>query len=88
MDDKVFSFLKENDFKSVVCLANKKNLDFLIANWNVFKKVENFSIIFADIKNHDKWIINPEVHNRVCDDSSLVTGLKSMYSNSFKPQYS
>ncbi|MFH1770434.1 MAG: hypothetical protein ABH828_02655 [archaeon] len=85
MNDEIFSFLKEKGFKSIVCFANKKNLDFLIANWKVFSEVENFFIIFADVKNHDKWMINPRVHSHICDDSSLIVGLKSMYDNSFKP---
>ncbi|MFH1589995.1 MAG: hypothetical protein ABIB43_05495 [archaeon] len=83
LDDSVFPFIKESDFKSVVCKAKNENLKFLIDNWNSFKDVEYLDFVFADVVSNKRWIINPKIHSRICDEDSLVLGLKTMYDNSF-----
>lgn len=83
LDDSVISFIKQSGFKTVVCIAKKDNLKFLIDNWHSFKSVENLNLIFVRISDNKRWIINPFVHSRICDDNSLVLGLETMYSNTF-----
>jgi len=86
LNESVLSFVKHPGFKNVVCSAKKENLKFLIDNWTELKKIENFNFIFVNVRNNVCWIINPFVHNKICDDSSLILGLKSMYSNTFQAQ--
>ncbi|MBC8501042.1 MAG: hypothetical protein H8D38_04740 [DPANN group archaeon] len=86
LNESVLSFVKHPGFKNVVCSAKKENLKFLIDNWTELKKIENLSFVFVNVRNNACWIINSFVHNKICDDSSLVLGLKSMYSNTFQAQ--
>ncbi len=64
-----------------VTLNKKENLKFLADNWKVLSAVKEISVIFInpDSQLDTKWIIRPFVHNRICDDSSLKLGLKSMF---------
>ncbi len=80
---KTISFISRKGQKMVVCIANKKNLDFLTTKWNKLKVVSDLSLVFADVNNTNKWVINPFVHSRICDEDALKKGLKSMYDNTF-----
>ena len=81
--------LKEGDIKGLsddknrvlVLLNSKKNLDFIIKKWNNLKILKNLAIYFANpASSSDKiWILRPFVHHSICDDSSLATGLKSIF---------
>lgn len=64
-----------------VTLNRKENLKFLLDSWKQIAAVKEISIIFINPNSQleTKWIIRPYVHNRICDDSSLKTGLKSMF---------
>jgi hypothetical protein len=64
-----------------VTLNRKENLKFLTDSWKAISAVKEISIIFInpDSELETKWIIRPYVHSRVCDDSSLKIGLKSMF---------
>ncbi len=75
--------VKLSGLKTIVCLATKSNLKFFMSNWNKFKVVEELSFIFANPVSNTKWLINPFVHNKICDEDSLKTGLESMFSNAF-----
>ncbi|MBU1202131.1 MAG: hypothetical protein KJ583_05795 [Nanoarchaeota archaeon] len=83
LDATILSLIKEDCFKTIVCLADKKNLDFLIDNWDLFKGIETLSLLFVRMSDNAKWIINPFVHSKICDDSALKLGLTSMYDNTF-----
>ena len=63
----------------VVCLNSRENFDFLIKNWSKLSKIKNYSIIFVNLKDNDKWLINPYVHNLIADPESLESGLKAMF---------
>jgi len=64
-----------------ITLNKKENLKFLGDNWKAIAAVKEISIIFInpDSQLETKWIIRPYVHNKICDDSSLKTGLKAMF---------
>jgi len=83
LDKSVLLFVKQPGFKVVVCNAKKENRDFLVNSWSSFVNVDNFSFIFVKTNTNARWIINPFVHARICDEESLVLGLKSMYSSVF-----
>ena len=64
----------------VACLNTKKNVDFLINNWNFFAKFKRLSMFFVNpnSKTETKWILYPYTHNFIADEKTLSTGLKSM----------
>lgn len=65
--------------KVIVCLNNQSNFDFLIKNWAKISKIKDLSLIFVNLKQNDKWLINPYVHSLIADPESIETGLKTMY---------
>ncbi|MBC8495724.1 hypothetical protein H8D36_06225 [archaeon] len=85
LDDSVLSFIKNYDYKSVVCGAKMDNLKFLIDNWDVLSKSVGLNFIFVQIDTNARWMINPNVHSKICDEESLELGLKSMFSGAFQP---
>lgn len=64
--------------KNVSCLNTKKNLDWLINNWNELKK-ENTTFFFANPKKAMHWSINPKIHDGVADKTATKTGLKALF---------
>lgn len=64
----------------VACLNTKKNVDFLINNWNFFAKFKKLAMFFINpnSKTETKWILYPYTHNFIADEKTLSTGLKSM----------
>ena len=67
----------------IVTLNTKQNLDFLIKSWKSFSSNEKLTLIFANPSSEleTKWIVKPYIHNRICDEGSLASGLKSMFDN-------
>ncbi|MDP2750429.1 MAG: hypothetical protein Q8O89_06365 [Nanoarchaeota archaeon] len=65
-----------------IAVFNKKiNLEFLIKNWKDFVDFPflTFHFVNPESKTDLKWIIRPNVHNRITEPKSLKTGLKSMF---------
>ena len=65
----------------IVTLNSSQNLESLIKNWRRLIEFKFLSIIFVNPFSQldKKWIIHPYTHHRICDESSLKTGLKSMF---------
>lgn len=84
LDDSSIEFLKDKTSKRIVCQASMANRDFLIKHWKDFSSDTDLSIIFVRLVDHAKWLINPHVHSKICDDEALKTGLESMYSAAFQ----
>lgn len=79
--DSITQRISDNSYFSIVALNSKENLDKIIKSW---KKLVNFkflSLIFVNPFSEldKKWIIFPYTHHKVCDESSLENGLKSMF---------
>ncbi|MGV8150429.1 MAG: hypothetical protein ACP5NV_01750 [Candidatus Woesearchaeota archaeon] len=72
-------FVLEHGTKIIVCLNTINNFDFLIKNWQKTSKIKDMSFIFVNIKQNDKWLINPYVHSLIADPESIETGLKTMF---------
>jgi hypothetical protein len=53
----------------------------LVDNWDKLIKFPSLTLYFVNpfSKLDKKWLINPYVHSKICDDKSLKTGLKSMF---------
>lgn len=67
---------------NVVCYNTPVNLQILIDHWQEFANHQRLMFYFVNPTSLTdiKWIVNPWLHNRVSDQKSLVTGLKSMAS--------
>ncbi|MBU0471869.1 MAG: hypothetical protein KKF89_01610 [Nanoarchaeota archaeon] len=84
LNQSIFLLIKEDGQKTIVCLASRDNLKFLIDNWSSFSVVNDLNFVFVSVQTNKRWIINPGVHSKICDDDSLVFGLESMYSATFE----
>lgn len=83
LDDNVVIFLNSKGHKAVVCDSRKSNLDYILKNWNKLKVRENFIILMVKLETGEKFVLNPHVHNKICDEASLKKGLQSLYNNAF-----
>lgn len=62
-----------------VCPAARNNLDYLLKEWKNLTQKKNTTIIFVNLENSEKCIINPSTHQFVADEESLELGLRSMF---------
>jgi|SRR3989344_4714762 len=79
LDTEFLNGLKEEDL-GIITLNNQENTRFVNSNWGKISSFRMLSIYFVNpFSSSDKaWILNPHVHNSICDRSSLLQGLKSM----------
>ena len=80
LENDIFSEIKNDAAFGAFTLNNLANIRFVISEWEKLTNFKFLSIYFANpFSNSDKiWIINPYVHDRICDKSSLELGLRSM----------
>ena len=66
---------------SVVTLNDPANFQLLLAKWTTLTSVKNLTFYFVNpfSKLEKKWIIMPYTHHKICDESALESGLKSMF---------
>ena len=59
----------------------EENFQFLVERWKQLAALPNLSVyIINPLSEPDtKWVISPYVHQRICDNSSLKTGLRAMF---------
>ncbi|MEM2915806.1 MAG: hypothetical protein QXT19_00385 [Candidatus Woesearchaeota archaeon] len=70
------------DKHAVIVTANtKKNVEFLITNWDVLTKYPHLSIYFVNPNSatDKRWIIYPATHDRITERRALRKGLESMF---------
>ncbi len=79
IDANTLDQIKSYEHKTVVCFNTDDNLKFLLKEWNKFSAIKNLTLIFVNLKNNDKWTINPHVHAMIADPESLETGLRTMF---------
>jgi len=79
--NKIIDKIPEDKHYGLVVFNTKNNFNSIIENWNKLIKITHLCIYFVnpDSTLDKKWIIFPHTHNRICDESSLKTGLKSMF---------
>jgi hypothetical protein len=63
---------------TVVCLNNPENLKYTVSNWDKLIKNPKFSMIFANPKTNQRWIIFPHTHNKITEKETLKLGLEAM----------
>jgi hypothetical protein len=64
--------------KTIVCMHNQDNFNTIVSNWDELIK-QSITLIFVNPQHEDRWIINPQLHNRIADKAKLKQGLKTMY---------
>jgi hypothetical protein len=65
----------------LVGFHTESNLQFIVENWKRLAELPNLTIYTVNpLSEPDKkWVICPHVHQRICDSSSLKTGLRAMF---------
>ena len=79
--DLIIPKLKSESHFCIVTLNSGENLDSLIKNWRRLIEFKFLSVVFVNPFSQldKKWIIYPHTHHKICDESSLKTGLKSIF---------
>lgn len=79
--DSLIQKINNNFYFSIVTLNSKENFEIILKNWNRLTGFKFLNIIFINPFSglDKKWIVFPYTHQRICDESSLKTGLKSMF---------
>jgi hypothetical protein len=73
--------INKKDHTFIITFNSIENFNQLLTNWNRLINYENLTIYFINTfsKSDIKWIIKPYMHNKIADQKSLKTGLKSMF---------
>lgn len=79
--DAIIQKINNNSYVSIVTLNSRENFDVLLKNWSMLINFKFLNIIFINPFSEldKKWVISPHVHNKICDESSLKNGLKTMF---------
>ncbi len=62
----------------IVCLNTKKNLDWLLKNWDLVKNKRTV-FIFVNLDKAESWAINPLLHSAITEKKSLKQGLIALF---------
>jgi hypothetical protein len=77
----IFDKITKEKHIILVGFNSEDNFEFLVENWRQLVTFPNLTIYFINpLSELDKrWVICPFVHQRICDNASLKTGLRAMY---------
>lgn len=77
----IISKMNEKEAYGLVVLNTNNNFLMLVDNWKELIRFSFLTFYFVNpfSRLDEKWVINPHVHSKICDDNSLKTGLKSMF---------
>ncbi len=64
----------------LVVFNTKKNVDFVIANWDKLAKLKGLCIYFVNPKLNEKWLLYPYTHDQITEKAALRRGLESLFS--------
>ena len=69
------------DHKGLIVYNSAENFEKLLKSWQKLSTIQNLTVYFVNpfSKTEKKWIINPYVHNKISDETSLKQGLDSMF---------
>lgn len=65
---------------SLVILNSRKNLDFVISNWQMLSAIKELCIYFVNPTVSEKWLLYPYTHNQITEKTALKRGLLSLFS--------
>ena len=79
--DSIIQKINDNFYFSIVTLNSKENFNIILKNWSKLVNFKLLNLIFVNPFSEldKKWIVFPYTHHKICDESSLETGLKSMF---------
>jgi hypothetical protein len=79
--DSVIQKIDNNAHYTIVTLNSKENFNSMLKSWHKLVSFKFLNIIFANPFSQldKKWIVFPYTHHKICDESSLENGLKSMF---------
>ncbi|MBI2652484.1 hypothetical protein HYX00_03370 [Candidatus Woesearchaeota archaeon] len=79
--DSLIQKINNNFYFSIVTLNSKENFDIILKNWDKLINFKFLNLIFVNPFSEldKKWIVFPYTHHKICDESSLETGLKAMF---------
>ena len=79
--DSIIKKISNNSYFSIVTLNSKENFDAIVNIWSKLTGFKFLNIIFVNpfSESDKKWVIFPHTHHKICDESSLEAGLKSMF---------
>jgi len=63
----------------LVVLNTRKNLEFVIANWDKLAQLKGLCIYFANPAANEKWLLYPHTHNLITEKAALRRGLEAMF---------
>lgn len=77
----IFDELKTANGQLSIAVHNtKKNVEFLISNWDTFSRAEKLCIYFVNPSTNEKWMLYPHTHNQITEKAALRKGLEAMHS--------
>ena len=79
--DNMIGKLDKDGNYALVVFNTAENFNMVVEKWDKLIEFKSLKMYFVNpFSNLDKkWIISPFTHHRICDESSLKTGLKSMF---------
>jgi hypothetical protein len=64
----------------LVVLNTKKNVDFVVSNWDKLSKLKGLCIYFVNPAANEKWLLFPFTHDQITEKPVLRRGLESLFS--------
>ena len=79
--DSIIQRINNTFYFSIVTINSKENFDSVLKNWGKLINFKFLNIIFVNPFSEldKKWVVFPYTHHKISDESSLKTGLKSMF---------
>jgi len=79
--EKNLRMVKADSDACIVCLNTEENLKTLFLKWKNLASYRHLALIFANpfSKTEKLWTIFPYTHDRIADDASLKSGIRTMF---------
>ncbi|MBI2660544.1 hypothetical protein HYX07_05260 [Candidatus Woesearchaeota archaeon] len=79
--DSIIQKIDNNAHYTIVMLNSRENFNAIVKDWHKLVSFKFLSIIFVNPFSEldKKWMVFPYTHHKVCDESSLEKGLRSMF---------
>ncbi len=71
---------KASGSSGLVVLNTKKNVDFVVSNWDKLAKLKGLCIYFVNPTVNEKWLLYPYTHEQITEKPALKRGLESLFS--------
>lgn len=63
----------------IVVSATEDNFADLLTHWQELSARPGLKVIFANLRNNEKWVIIPHNHAQIAEKASLKQGLRTMF---------